>query len=432
MLTAIAKSGEIQRWLFTVNQRRFMDVNPIPRRSLSFLARDPPDLALLIDHAPARSPPRFGSDWAVALRTKQAFRLADVRVLPRLPVPGSDSGVTPRLKTYCVVALPFRRCAQRDSSELRLEAAARPGLRARSGAGFSVPFRWKNGGAVYEKRLLRFVELGCREVISKQVDWGAKPCNCFSWRASIDAGAAFSQDRQWVGPAATAEQVSEAAELARGRAAIKASGGITTLDSLLPWSKREPLGWDTSRGVAAEEALRRPPSTGSGSSIPSTSRQSGMGGVKSGRRLEGLCLQIRPSWRERSAYSTLLKRWRKGLKRLAGRRPRPRAAWRRCACHCCSCSAWGQRPADGFVSSRCCASLQPAGPKLETCGRPGPCRALPCSWCPWRWGCRGPRRLLISWVALEHGQEHQPQPRALAIAGAGQRSPAALAATACR
>jgi len=68
-------------------------------------------------------------------------------------------------------------------------------------------FRWAladgNGGAVYDE-IASIVELGLPvKVILEAGRLGGEALQLLV-EASIDAGAAFSQDRQWFGPAATA------------------------------------------------------------------------------------------------------------------------------------------------------------------------------------------------------------------------------------
>jgi deoxyribose-phosphate aldolase len=72
---------------------------------------------------------------------------------------------------------------------------------------------------------------------------------------SIDAGARFLKTGSGFGPPVTAAQVRRLRELARGRAAIKAAGGISTLEQVqaLVEAGAERLG--TSRGVALMNEL---------------------------------------------------------------------------------------------------------------------------------------------------------------------------------
>ena len=73
---------------------------------------------------------------------------------------------------------------------------------------------------------------------------------------SIDAGARFLKTGSGFGPAVTPAQVRQLRELARGRAAVKASGGISTLAQAqaLVEAGAERLG--TSRGVALMQELK--------------------------------------------------------------------------------------------------------------------------------------------------------------------------------
>lgn len=73
---------------------------------------------------------------------------------------------------------------------------------------------------------------------------------------SIDAGASFLKTGSGFGPAATIAQVQTLRQLARGRAAVKASGGIANLESALELVTAGATRLGTSRGVALIEALR--------------------------------------------------------------------------------------------------------------------------------------------------------------------------------
>jgi len=75
--------------------------------------------------------------------------------------------------------------------------------------------------------------------------------------ASIDVGAAFLKTGSGFGPAATVEQVRHLIQLARGRAAVKAAGGINGLEQALSLVEAGATRLGTSRGVVLLEALRR-------------------------------------------------------------------------------------------------------------------------------------------------------------------------------
>jgi deoxyribose-phosphate aldolase len=73
---------------------------------------------------------------------------------------------------------------------------------------------------------------------------------------SIDAGASLLKTGSGFGPPATAEQVRRLVALARGRAGVKASGGIASLDTALELVEAGASRLGTSRGVALMQSLR--------------------------------------------------------------------------------------------------------------------------------------------------------------------------------
>ena len=73
---------------------------------------------------------------------------------------------------------------------------------------------------------------------------------------SIDVGATFLKTGSGFGPPATVAQVMQLRELARGRAAIKASGGIASLETALELVEVGATRLGTSRGVALMQSLR--------------------------------------------------------------------------------------------------------------------------------------------------------------------------------
>ena len=84
---------------------------------------------------------------------------------------------------------------------------------------------------------------------------------------SIDAGARFLKSGSGFGPPVGAAEVRRLRELARGRAAIKAAGGITTLERAIELVEAGATRLGTSRGVMLLEALRQgglPPSVPEG------------------------------------------------------------------------------------------------------------------------------------------------------------------------
>jgi len=73
---------------------------------------------------------------------------------------------------------------------------------------------------------------------------------------SIDAGARFLKSGSGFGPAVTVNHIEQLRQLARGRAAIKASGGIANLEQALALVEAGATRLGTSRGVALAQALR--------------------------------------------------------------------------------------------------------------------------------------------------------------------------------
>ncbi len=75
--------------------------------------------------------------------------------------------------------------------------------------------------------------------------------------AAIDAGASGIQTGNGFGPAVTAADVHQLANLARGRCAIKAAGGLHTLEHSLELVEAGATRIGTSRGPELMQALRR-------------------------------------------------------------------------------------------------------------------------------------------------------------------------------
>jgi deoxyribose-phosphate aldolase len=75
--------------------------------------------------------------------------------------------------------------------------------------------------------------------------------------ASLDLGVSCLKTGSGFGPAASVEQVKLLRQLARGRAAVKASGGISSLEQAISLVEAGANRLGTSRGVALMEALRQ-------------------------------------------------------------------------------------------------------------------------------------------------------------------------------
>ena len=75
--------------------------------------------------------------------------------------------------------------------------------------------------------------------------------------ASIDVGATMLKTGSGFGSGATVEQVNQLRQLARGRAAVKAAGGISSLEQAIALVEAGASRLGTSRGVALMQALRQ-------------------------------------------------------------------------------------------------------------------------------------------------------------------------------
>ncbi len=73
---------------------------------------------------------------------------------------------------------------------------------------------------------------------------------------SLDAGARYLKSGTGFGPGATVEQISRLQQLVGGRAGIKASGGINTLERAMELVDAGAIRLGTSRGVALVEAMK--------------------------------------------------------------------------------------------------------------------------------------------------------------------------------
>lgn len=75
--------------------------------------------------------------------------------------------------------------------------------------------------------------------------------------ASIDVGATMLKTGSGFGSGATVEQVNQLRQLARGRAAVKAAGGISSLEQAVALVEAGASRLGTSRGIALMQALRQ-------------------------------------------------------------------------------------------------------------------------------------------------------------------------------
>ena len=109
--------------------------------------------------------------------------------------------------------------------------------------------------------LAPIVELGLPVKVILEVGRLTREALELAVEASIDVGATMLKTGSGFGPGATIEQVTQLRQLARGRAAVKASGGINNLEQAIAVVEAGGSRLGTSRGVALMQALREGGST---------------------------------------------------------------------------------------------------------------------------------------------------------------------------
>jgi deoxyribose-phosphate aldolase len=219
--------------------------------------RDLPDLAPLIDHA--LLDPHQGRE-AVLRCCDEArhFGFAGVCLASRwLPEArerlGPTGGRGPRLVS--VVGFPFG-AIPAEIKRAEAEWAAAAGAEELD----VVP----DFGALADGDSSRFcndlapiVELGLPVKVILEVGRLSPAALELAVAASIDMGAAMLKTGSGFGPAASVEQVKQLRELARGRAGVKAAGGIGSLEQAAALVEAGASRLGTSRGVALMQALRQ-------------------------------------------------------------------------------------------------------------------------------------------------------------------------------
>jgi deoxyribose-phosphate aldolase len=221
------------------------------------VSADRPDLAPLIDHA--LLDPHHGSS-AVRQCCEEArhFGFAGVCVASRwvasareqLPLEGK--GASPQL--IAVVGFPFG--AVPAAVKLAEAVAA---AEASADELDVVP----DFGALADRQstpihdeLAAICELGLPVKVILEVGRLDPDSLALLVEISIDAGARFLKSGSGFGPAVTVDHIEQLRQLARGRAAIKASGGIANLEQALALVEAGATRLGTSRGVALAQAMR--------------------------------------------------------------------------------------------------------------------------------------------------------------------------------
>lgn len=221
------------------------------------MSADRPDLAPLIDHA--LLDPHHGSS-AVRQCCEEArhFGFAGVCVASRwvatareqLPLEGK--GASPQL--IAVVGFPFGAVP----AAVKLAEAV-----AAAEAGADELDVVPDFGALVDRQstpihdeLAAICELGLPVKVILEVGRLDPEALALLVEISIDAGARFLKSGSGFGPAVTVDHIEQLRQLARGRAAIKASGGIANLEHALALVEAGATRLGTSRGVALAQAMR--------------------------------------------------------------------------------------------------------------------------------------------------------------------------------
>ncbi|MEB3296139.1 MAG: deoxyribose-phosphate aldolase [Cyanobacteriota bacterium] len=221
--------------------------------------RDLPDLAPLIDQA--LLDPHQGRE-AILRCCEEArhFGFAGVCVASRwaalarerLPLEGSAKGGCPKLVT--VVGFPFG-AVPPAVKRIEAEHAAAAGADELDVVPDFGALADGDGDAVMTD-LAPLCELGVPVKVIVEVGRLEAAALQLLVEVSIDAGARFLKTGSGFGPPVTPDQVSRLQLLARGRVAIKASGGIHSLEQAFALVEAGASRLGTSRGVELIQAMR--------------------------------------------------------------------------------------------------------------------------------------------------------------------------------
>jgi len=227
-------------------------VPPLPLR----VSRDLPDLAPLIDHA--LLDPHHGAE-AVGERIAEArhFGFAGVCLASRwLPTARPLLPAGERVKLISVVGFPFG-AVPAAIKRAEAEAAAAAGAEELDVVPDFGALADGDSNAVHDD-LAAITELGLPVKVIVEVGRLEDAALQLLVEASLDAGVRWLKSGSGFGPPVTPGQIRRLAELARGRAGVKAAGGINSLEQAYALVEAGATRLGTSRGLALMEALRSP------------------------------------------------------------------------------------------------------------------------------------------------------------------------------
>lgn len=218
-----------------------------------------PDLAPLIDHA-LLDPHQGQAAIERCCDEARHFGFAGVcvasrwvsRARERLPLQGSGKGHQPRLVS--VVGFPFGAVPAAVKLAEAVQAADAGADELDVVPDFGALADGDSGAVLSD--LEAICELGLPVKVILEVSRLNLEALGLLVEISIDAGARFLKTGSGFGAPVTVEQVNHLQGLARGRAAVKAAGGIAELDQALALVAAGASRLGTSRGVALMQALR--------------------------------------------------------------------------------------------------------------------------------------------------------------------------------
>ena len=216
-----------------------------------------PDLAPLIDHA-LLDPHQGTAAILQCCSEARHFGFAGVCVASRWvatardQLPREGKGPTPQL--IAVVGFPFG-AVPAGVKQAEAEAAAAAGADELDVVPDFGSLADRSSTPIHDE-LAAICELGLPVKVILEVGRLDPEALALLVEISIDAGARFLKTGSGFGPPVTVEQVGQLRDLARGRAAIKASGGIASLEQALALVEAGATRLGTSRGVALALALR--------------------------------------------------------------------------------------------------------------------------------------------------------------------------------
>jgi len=219
------------------------------------VARDLPDLAPLIDHA--LLDPHAGQE-AIERCCDEAlhFGFAGVCVASRwVEYARQRLPVNSKVRLISVVGFPFGAVPQ-PIKQAEAEMVAALGADELDVVPDFGALADGRGNVVYEE-LAALCELDLPVKVILEVGRLTPEALELAVAVSIDAGVSVLKTGSGFGPAVTVEQVRQLRQLARGRAAVKASGGISSLTMALDLVEAGASRLGTSRGVALMQALRQ-------------------------------------------------------------------------------------------------------------------------------------------------------------------------------